>query len=181
MKLSKLLLLVAFLFQFNAGVSAQNMQAVIKASAEETVEAMKALDHKKMIEKTYPRLIELVGGEAAMLKLLENQFKQFKEEGITFTTIEVGEPTAPIKAGEELHCLISQKLVLDTKDQVITTYGYLLGISRDEGKRWYFLDCAQLNNEIVKQIVPNFNDELTIPERTAPLIVDKEAATKKNK
>ena len=174
MNFRKLLLLGALFLGISAGVFAQDMQAVIKAQAQETIEAMKNLDHKKMAQKTYPKILEMVGGEEALIKLLENQFNQFKAEGITFTSIEIGDPSATVKAGEELHCLIPQKLVLDTKDQIITTNGYLLGISRDQGKEWYFLDCAQLNNESVKMILPNFNDELKIPEKTLPTVVEKD-------
>ena len=93
-----------------------------------------------------------------------------KTEGLRIVSVSAGTPLAIVKAGDELHAILPQEQVLDVpaKHGELRAPGHLLGVSRDGGKTWKFLDAAGLTPETVRQYLPNYNPKLTLPPRAEP-------------
>jgi hypothetical protein len=65
-----------------------------------------------------------------------------KTQGIKIESATIGEPRIIYTAGKELHCLVTEKMILSTKDGRFQKDSNLLAISQNKGQNWYFLDCV---------------------------------------
>jgi hypothetical protein len=61
-------------------------------------------------------------------------------------------------------------MVLTTSNGKIVNSAYLLAISKDGGKYWYFLDINRSTYKLIPKLFPNFNKDLVIPEPTPPVM-----------
>jgi hypothetical protein len=123
----------------------------------------------KIAYYTYPKIVEYMGGEDRMTAAIEDGMKQMERQGIKFSSVTIGEPQEIFQAGDELHCLVPQVIVMINGSGRVTNNSYLLAISNTNGESWYFIDTAQLTNEKAKELFPEFNVELRIPKKTAPI------------
>ncbi|SFU40154.1 hypothetical protein SAMN05216480_102271 [Pustulibacterium marinum] len=130
--------------------------------------AMMEGNYEVIVEYTYPEIVNILGGKEKAFQMISGGMEQMKSQGLEFKEIEIGSPGDLYNAGEELHCLVPQRLVLESNQGTVETESYLLAVSQDEGKTWYFLDTAQLTPDRVQGLFPNFNPNLTLPEKTQP-------------
>jgi hypothetical protein len=145
--------------------------------AKETGKALLDGDYEKLLDKTYPKLVELAGGREKMLSTLRESMKQIEDEGFAFKKVDVDEPTKFGKAGADRIAVVPMTVVMTvTKPQkgTITTRGYLLGISGDDGETWTFIDGAKLDSKSVKLFLPKFPDDFELPEKPRPKFVKDE-------
>lgn len=153
---------------------AKGKDKVAEACAEQARETGKALlkgDYETLLDRTHPRLIELAGGRETMLRTLREAMKKIEGEGFAFQTVDVGEPKRFGKAGDDRIAIVPMTVVMTTKKPeagTITTKGYLLGVSGDDGKTWTFIDGAKLDAKNVKLFLPKFPDDFTLPEKPTP-------------
>lgn len=161
-------LFMVFLLFFG-GIKAQDYVPAIQIQASQVAEAMVKADFNKIIDFTYPDIVNMAGGRESLRSALEKQTEQLKAQEIIFQRIDIGMPGDVVSVENELHCLVPQVIVLKVDGGTLTTQGHLLGISKDEGKNWYFIDAAQINNENVEAIVPHFSKTLEIPKPIAPV------------
>ena len=164
-------LILFFLLGNSLGLMAQDLNSTIQIQARKMVDALVNGNFNYMVSKTHPDIVSVIGGKEKMLGVLQKQMDVFLKQEVSFESIEIGQPSEIFQATDELHCLIPQKIVMKISGGTITTNGYLLGISQDQGQNWYFLDTAQLNNENVERMIPNYNQKLRIPDKVQPEFV----------
>lgn len=147
---------------------------VIKQQALIVAKATKMQDYATVIKYTHPALIKMVGGNDAMMKLLTTTMKTVAEQGIQIDSVSLGQPGNFFKAGEEIHCLVPQDVIMKFgNDKKIIAKGYLIAISNDKGFNWSFLNLTEeLNNETIIKLLPNFNQELKLPTDSKMEVVD---------
>lgn len=150
---------------------AQVDSRVIKEQAELTANALLNDDYETVIKFTYPKVIEMVGGRDKMISLIKNGKTEMKQQGITFNKVIIGRPSKTVIAGNEIHCLIPQTIYMKVPKGKMKSETYLIGVSRDKGVNWYFIDAANLNNDNVKRVLPNYNFDLTLPTKKQPIFV----------
>lgn len=109
-----------------------------------------------------------------MLKLLTSTMGSMNEQGIQIDSVKLGQPGNFFKAGNEIHCLLPQELIMKYgSDKKIITKGYLLAISSDNGLKWTFLNLSeQLNNQTITKLLPNFNQEMVLPTDSKMEVVE---------
>jgi hypothetical protein len=161
--MNKLLLFLLVLFSFTA--TAQVDKAKIKAQAEEAAQALLKGDYDVLKTYTYPKVAEEYGSIDRMMTMAKSGRDDLEAMGIALDSIVVGEPTDPVTAGNQLHCLIPQATVIRKPDGKVTTESYLLGVSLDQGNHWYFISMPNLTAEAIKQLLSYYNPELVIPEK----------------
>lgn len=142
---------------------------VLSSQAKAMTDALIAKDYKTFVRFVYPKVIKLGGGEENMIKLLESGMETLKNQGFTFKSCSVGTLTKLVKAGSEFHALVPQQIIIETKTGTLLSNSFLLAISADAGKTWKFIDLAKVTDENVKQLLPNYNAELKIPEKQPPI------------
>ena len=160
----KLLVLLLLPFQLLAQDT-----TVFKKQAARFASATFNGDHKTVIDLTYPALIELSGGREMMQKLITDKIESIRKRGITKFDGAVGSPGKFYKAGTQIHCLIPEYIVFKMPKGHYAGESYLLGVSDDKGKNWKFLDVGSMPLAILHKLLPNFNNELVIPQSGKPV------------
>jgi hypothetical protein len=158
---------VLFLLVLPFSLHAQDT-ATVKRQAALFAHATFKGDVAVIIAGTYPRLIELSGGKEQMRQLITERMEELKKQGITSFEGAVGTPGKMYKAGTQLHCLIPEQIILKTAAGRYLARSYLLAVSEDKGESWTFLDVGNMPVDILRRLLPNFNDELKIPAPVKP-------------
>ncbi len=129
------------------------------------VDAFISKDYNKVIEMSHPNIVEMGGGDVFMKKLLEDDRMMMEQQSIKYLSGSIIEGTDIIKAGDELHCIVSQSIVLEIGGTKVKSFSNLLAASLDGGNNWKFVNLDQHDTESIKVFVPSYNTELIIPER----------------
>ncbi len=108
------------------------------------------------------------GGKEKMLQMMTTGINQMKAQGFVFEKVTIGTAGKFYKAGNEIHCIIPESLVMKTPQGRFATTSSLLCVSGDGGKNWSFLDLNRGTINSVKTLFPNFNSNLVIPTPQVP-------------
>jgi hypothetical protein len=141
----------------------------VKAKVEILNDATMKGEYGKIADLTHPKVLEIVGGREKMIALMEKTIQQLKGQGIEILSTKVAEPSDLVKQGEELYVVVSFELKMKLKDGKMTTFGYVIGVSNDQGKTWTFVNSSS-NLEAIKQILPNLPAALKLPEPKKPIL-----------
>jgi hypothetical protein len=141
----------------------------LKEQALKMTESFIHSDFRTFVQYTYPKLVQMMGGEDDMINFLEKGIEQMKSENCSFKSISVGLTPFLSQAGKEIHTLLSQTLIMNVPNGTLTAHSYLLAISKD-GINWFFVDTTGLDsrNKILA-VFPDYNFELKIPEKQLPV------------
>ena len=104
-----------------------------------------------------------------MQKLIGDKIESLRKRGILKFDGSVGSPGKFYKAGNEIHVLIPETIVLKIKTGHFTGRSYLLGITNDTGKTWTFLDVGNMPADVLHRLLPNYNSNLVIPPAEIPV------------
>lgn len=141
---------------------------IIKEQAEEMVQWLLKKDFRSFCKYTYPKIIEMMGGQQKMVEFLEKSSKEMKSEGVEFLNITIGNPSDVIIVGNELQCTVPQTLEVKVPNGRVISQSTLIAISKDNGKQWYFVDTSGKDIQTMKKTLPNLSAELIIPEKSQP-------------
>lgn len=173
----KLATLILFLILSGyAGIAQSSNIAIdsnlLKAKATAMAESFLKGDYKTFVKFTYPKVIQMMGGEDKMIAVLKQGIEQLEGQGFAVKSVHVGLTSQAAMAGTEIHTLVLQSLIMSAPGGTLTSNSYLLAISQDGGKNWYFVDTAPLHDErTLKAIFPNYNKQLELPEKQPPVFV----------
>jgi hypothetical protein len=143
---------------------------LVKRKAEELGTATVAGNFAAVIDMTYPKILELMGGREKAISLVETQMKAMKEQGATILDFKLGVPSEFKTGGSELFTVIPTTVIVKMPAGKLTGKSFLVGISSDQGKTWSFADGAQMTEESIKTLFPKFPPSLKLPEKTPPVI-----------
>ena len=171
----KLMVFVILQFLFwNAGLS-QSSNIVIDSNrlrrqATEMAESFIKADFATVVNYTYPKVVEMMGGKNKMVGFLKENIEKMKIDGYVFKTLDVGLTSQFLNAGSEIHTIVLQRIVMTVPGGTLTTNSYLLGISGNGGKDWSFIDTAPLHEKSrLISLFPNYNQDLKIPQIEQPI------------
>jgi|SRR5690606_3100034 len=145
----------------------------IKKQVQVVVDATLAHHYETVIEKTYPSLIKLMGGKEIALKTITDGMNNLESQNIRLDSVIIGTPRDIYIAGDELHVLVPETLVMSTPKGKLVTLSYSLAISKDDGVTWLFLDVGERTNKNIVDLLPNFNNDLIIPPKQKPILYSK--------
>lgn len=143
----------------------------IKEQAELTASALLQGDYETLIKFTYPKIVEMVGGKESMISLIKKGKIEMNQQGISFDEVTIGDPSNIVKAGDEIHCLVPQKIFMKVPKGKMKTGTHLLAVSKDNGNHWFFIDTVNLTMENIKNVLPNYNTELQLPIKKKPKFI----------
>lgn len=140
----------------------------IKEQAEITARALLQEDFESLIKHTYPEIVKMLGGEEKMISLIRKGKIEMGQQGISFEKVTIGNPSRTVNAGDEIHCLIPQTILMKVPKGKVKSETYLLAVSKDNGNHWYFIDTANLTMDNIKNVLPNYNTQLQLPIKRQP-------------
>jgi hypothetical protein len=147
------------------------VQTEIKQHAEACAKAQLDMDFDKFVPYMPKKLIELMGGKAAVEKTIRTGYGQMKEKGITFQSVKIGTPSAPAPYGPVNACLVPQTIIMNMPEGKLKIVSNLVGVSDDSGKTWVFIDTAQLSDDKLAILYPDLAGKLKLPPRQKPELI----------
>jgi len=129
------------------------------------VDAFVNKNFDKVIEMSHPNIVEMGGGDVFMKQLLTDDRVMMENQRIKYISGAIDEGTEILDAGDELHCIVSQAIVMDIGGTKVKSYSNLLAASLDGGNNWKFVSLDQHDAQSIKVFVPAYNPKLIIPEK----------------
>lgn len=143
----------------------------LSKAAQAMVKSVRAGEYEKLAEYTYPKLIEFMGGKKKFIDTTSQAMKAITERGFEILDYSIGAPSDFYTEGENTFSIVPTSMKLKAPGARISTTSYLLGISKDKGKNWTFLDGAGLDKpELKDKILPKLPEKLTFPKQIAPVV-----------
>ncbi|MBS1747380.1 MAG: hypothetical protein JST21_14525 [Bacteroidetes bacterium] len=131
--------------------------------------AFLASDYTTFAKYTYPKIVEMMGGANNMAEVLTKTTANMKAQGMSFSNITFGEPSAIIKSGNELQCTIPQHIELKLTQGRLVNTSTLIAISTDNGKNWTFVDTSNKDMATLRKALPNLSSAISIPPPQQPV------------
>jgi hypothetical protein len=138
-----------------------------KAGVQELNDALIKEDFGKVVDLTYPKLVEKMGGRDKMIATLKAGTAQMKSTGFTFNAVKVDEPGEIVSADHQQFLVVPFLLEMKSPAGRMQQKTSVIGISEDGGRSWKYLN-GEFPREQIKQILPNLPDKLQLPAPQKP-------------
>jgi hypothetical protein len=151
----------------------------IRKLAAENGAALASGNYARLVDLTYPKVVEMIGGRDKMIDTLRRGSEDMKAHGSAILGAEVSEPKEVVTAGDKQFAIVPMTVRLQIPDGTLRSKGFLIAISEDRGKTWTFIDSAGITKEPGKereklaQVVPDFPTQLSVPPREPPVLEPK--------
>ncbi len=160
-------------FTINTSINAQSDSTFWKNMALETASDLEMTfrehDFKAYALLNHPKLVEMIGTVDDFSTMMQEQMKQIEAE-VKIDSIDFGVPFNFIKCENSINCLLPQTLFMRISDTLaMRSTVYLLGVSENGGKKWYFFDATN-GEQYLDAIVPNRCKIFAIPNKEQEFI-----------
>ena len=151
----------------------------IRKLAAENSGAVSSGNYTRLVELTYPKVVEMVGGRDKMIETLRRGSEDMKAHGSAILGAEVNEPKEVVTSGEKQFAIVPMVVRVQVPDATLRSKGFLIAVSEDRGKTWTFIDGAGLvrepgkEREKLAQILPDFPPQLSLPAPEPPQLEPK--------
>jgi len=135
----------------------------IRSAADSMMASFRRRDFTTFARYNNENLVRVLGGPEEFAKFLEVQLSSM--EGLTFTDMRAGKIIRLMPYQESWQCIIEQYVQVNIQGAMISSVSHLVGITRDQGKNWYFADPNQGTLDQFKQIMPELNPGMPIPRK----------------
>ena len=144
------------------------------ARAQEVNDALRRRDFARMVDLTYPKVIEAAGGRDKMIAALAKGMKEMEAEGVSVLSSTAEAPTQIVHVSEWIYAVVPTTLKVKAKDGIFQTESSMIGISADKGANWTFIDAGGKDHTQLKNLLPAPADALKLPAEKEPVkIADK--------
>jgi hypothetical protein len=151
----------------------------IRELAADNSAALTSGNYARLVELTYPKVVEMIGGRDKMIETLRRGSEDMKAHGSAILGAEVSEPKEVVTAGDKQFAIVPMTVRVQVPDGTLRSKGFLIAVSEDRGKTWTFVDGAGLvrepgkEKEKLAQILPDFPPQLSLPAREQPVLEPK--------
>jgi hypothetical protein len=139
------------------------------AQAQEVNDAFRRRDFARMVDLTYPRVIEAAGGRDRMVESLTKEMKAMEAEGVFVLSSTAGAPTQIIHVSGSIYAVVPTTLKVKAQDGIFQTEGSMVGISSDSGANWTFIDAGGKDQSQLRKMLPDAADKLSLPPEKQPV------------
>jgi hypothetical protein len=157
--------------------AADNGAAEAKRQAQTCADALVQHDYDTFASMLYPKFLQWMGGRNALIQKLQQSDQEMASRGITVQSVVMGQVTQIRRTKGETFAVVPEKIEMATRDGIVRTDSYLLGISSDDGKAWQFIDgtgVAGLDKDIY-MLLPNLPADMQLPRAKQPASTPKKA------
>jgi len=150
------------------GIQSENYPTLV-AQAQEVNDAFRRRDFARMVDLTYPKVIEAAGGRDRMVSALTKGMKEMETEGVVVLSSTAGAPTQIIHVSGSVYAVLPTTLKVKAQDGVFQTESSMIGISSDGGASWTFIDAGGKDRSQLKGFLTDAVDKLNLPPETQPV------------
>jgi hypothetical protein len=141
----------------------------IQSLGQQCVTATIEGDFNRLVDLTYPKLVERLGGKEKMVAMMEKDSKEMKLEFLPTT---VNAPTEVLKIGAQKFVILTYQLRLKVPEGILKKNSFLIGVLDKPEDSWTFVDGTNLDPAKAKMIFPGAGDKLQLPA-PANLVLEK--------
>ncbi len=138
------------------------------AQAQEVNDAFRRRDFARMVDLTYPKVIEAAGGRDKMVAAVAKGMKEMEAEGVVVLSSTAGAPTQIVHASGSIYAVLPTTLKVKAQNGVFQTESSMIGISSDSGATWTFIDAGGKDRSELKKLLPDAADKLNLPPEKQP-------------
>ncbi len=150
----------------------ENILQSIHSQAEIMVNATLNKDYDKLIDFTYPKVVELAGDKAKMLSAIQASMDNMTKSGMKLISYTVLEAVEMKNIGGIIYCIVPSVLKIDHPKGILQQQGFMIAISVNKGIDWKFIDgTSQKNKSNFKIMIPEAFELLTLPEWRQPVMI----------
>ena len=120
-------------------------------------------DFGKLVDFTYPKVVEMAGGREKMIELAKTSMANMKKAGYIVKGNAIAAPTGIADGGDSIFAIVPETTEMTVPAGKVTRKSYLIAISSNEGSTWTFVDGAGVDEKNLKTFLPDFPDELKLP------------------
>jgi hypothetical protein len=138
----------------------------LKTQAAEISKAMLRRDHEKLADLTHPVVVDLAGGRAKFIKVVERMADGMAKDGLTFRDIRLSSPSKAVEAKGQLYAVFPYTLEMTgPRGEAASQPSYFICVSGDRGQKWSFLDGDGVRGDRarLKRFLPDLPDALALP------------------
>ena len=136
--------------------------------AKELQDALGRKDYAKVIDLTYPKVVEFAGGRDKILAETTKEVQSMEAEGVQILSTSASPPSQFLHDSSGIYAVVPVTSKVKAKDGVFQTEGSLVAISTDGGQNWTFVDATGKDQTELKQVLPNL-DKLNLPPEKPPV------------
>jgi hypothetical protein len=140
----------------------------LTARAQELMDAVAQKNYAKIVDLTYPKVIEVGGGREKLLAATTEEVKSMEAEGVVIISSTTSPPSQILHDGGAIFAVVPVTTKVKATDGTFQTEGSLIGISNDGGANWTFVDATGKDQTELKTVLPNL-DKLNVPPEKAPV------------
>jgi len=153
--------------QFPAA-TVENYPALV-AQAQEVNDAFRRRDFGRMVDLTYPKIIEAAGGRDKMVASLAKGMNEMEAEGVIVLSSTAEAPTQIVHVSEFIYAVVPTTLRVKAQTGTFKTESSMIGISSDRGAHWIFIDAGGKDHKQLLSILPAPADALKLPAEKEPV------------
>lgn len=145
----------------------------LQTQADEIGQAFGRGNFNRMVDLTYPKLVEILGGRARMVAFIESSVREMEAGGVTYLSTTVGDAREIITDGKQIYALVSTTMKMKVKEGVLVGESFMIGVSSDSGNNWTFVTATgdqDRDREMLRKLFPTIVDRLHIPARKPPVL-----------
>jgi hypothetical protein len=139
------------------------MAAGVKAQIKKMLDATVAGKYDAVLEMTHPKVLEEVGGKEKALEAIKEAMDAAKAKGFTFKVPEIGQPTVAKSKGDYF-TVAPYTLVVSGMGKKVVMKTAVIGVSKDDGKTWKFVNLDAEGEAKVRRFLPDLPRELKVPK-----------------
>ena len=142
----------------------------LTARARELETALGNKDYAKVIDLTYPKVVEIGGGREKLLAQMTDEMKSWEAGGVELISSTASSPSQFVSDASGIYAVVPVTTKIKAQTGTFQTEGSLIGISTDGGQSWTFVDATGKDQTELKKILPNL-DKLNVPPEKPPVKV----------
>lgn len=146
-------------------------EAIINSKAKLYAEAIKNYDFKNVVNLTYPKYVSLINRDT-LLSQVSNDMVTLKKEGLRYKSIIFKEPQQILSYNGKMYGILPQKIIKFNSQGEFRINTFLLTISDNLGKTWYFLNENQFVNS-QKILFPMMHKDIVFPKTSSTFVRNK--------
>jgi len=143
----------------------------LKKLANECGKAIVTEDFNRVVDLTYPKVVELMGGRAKMIALLHDGMQQMKAQGQQILSSLADDPIQVTTINKQIFAVVPTTLKIKVPQGVLVSKSITIGVSSDNGKSWTFVSGDNLDEEKMKIVFPSAAGKLKIPPHQEPTLI----------
>jgi len=149
-------------------VTVENYPSLV-AQAQEVNDAFRRRDFGRMVDLTYPKIIEAAGGRDKMIASLAKGMKEMEAEGVSVLSSAAEAPTQIVHVSEWIYAVVPTTLRVKAQTGTFKTESSMIGISSDQGAHWTFIDAGGKDHRQLLNLLPAPADALKLPAEKEPV------------